>query len=214
MPVNAHRADRACGLIRSRSVPRSGAALSVLARNCRSTRCRWPHRRSGRRPAARVTGAFRRSRRLAPTPAWSSLRRRGNRVDVTRIGVIQQRPGGSRASAFTIWCCPTGQLLWATERPSTGRRASDSLVALRPEGDRPVSDSPRAPASRRCLSRLTRGRKGDRAGEYAPPYVRFELRCRRSRTSGSLRLRREGHDCRRARGDAAQRSGRLGGLLS
>jgi len=36
---------------------------------------------------SRLTGALRRSRRLAPAPALSSLGRRGSGVGVTRIGV-------------------------------------------------------------------------------------------------------------------------------
>jgi hypothetical protein len=47
---------------------------------------------------SRLTGALRRSRRLAPAPALSSLGRRGSRVGVTRIGV-EEPPSGRLATA-------------------------------------------------------------------------------------------------------------------
>jgi hypothetical protein len=56
--------------------------------------------------------------------------------------------------------------------------------------------------------------RADIPRQICSPYARLEPGHSGSPTSGSLRLRREGHDCRRARGDAAQRSGRLGRVLS
>jgi hypothetical protein len=73
----------------------------------------------------------------------------------------------------------------------------------------------RWPRSRRCRSsKRARLESRQSRAEYAAPDERLELRRARSRTAGSMCLRREGRYCRRTRGNSAQRSRRLAGLLS
>ena len=84
---------------------------------------------------SRLTGALRRSRRLAPAPALSSLGRRGSRVGVTRIGVKEQpatraqcscsdRIRASRQSCFSV---ATSTSPAPSSDPLRARKAGGSL---------------------------------------------------------------------------------------